>query len=328
MRTFATPHSLVFCMASVFLMPPTAGLALPSQEELVIALLQMPSVGDQKWNRETGEAFCREAKQRGADIAVFPEMVNIGYQAVDFDQPGAMEAWKGKAVGRDGAFVEHFRGLAAELEMAILITYLERTEGLPKNTATLYDRQGKHVLSYSKVHTVDPFPMETAVQPGEDFYVAPLDTRLGPVQVGVMICYDREFPESARILMLKGAEVVLTPNACGLEVLRLGQFRARAWENSMVCAMANYAEGEQDDGLNGHSCVYSAEGEELLVAGTEPGVFLQGVDLAALREYRSWTYWGNAYRRPHRYGLLTSPEVEAPFVRKNGFGEPFERLER
>ena len=77
--------------------------------------------------------------------------------------------------------------------------------------------------------------------PGDGFRVADLDTRAGTVRVGLMICYDREFPESARVLMLGGAELILTPNACGLDADRLGQFRARAYENMVGVAMANYA---------------------------------------------------------------------------------------
>lgn len=69
------------------------------------------------------------------------------------------------------------------------------------------------------MHTCD-FDKEAALTPGDDFYVAALDTPHGPLNVGALICYDREFPESARLLMLKGAEVILTPNACELEINR------------------------------------------------------------------------------------------------------------
>lgn len=71
---------------------------------------------------------------------------------------------------------------------------------------------------------------------GEDFYVADLDTESGIVKVGAMICFDREFPESARILMLKGAEIILVPNACPLEINRLSQLRARAYKNMLGIA--------------------------------------------------------------------------------------------
>ncbi len=308
----------------------TAQSAGPVQEKdslLRIALLQIPAHADQQWNLKKGEEVCRKANIYGADIALFPEMVNIGYQSVDFDKEGAMEKWKSRAISRDGEFVNHFRELARELEMAIVITYLEKTGGLPKNSASLIDRHGNMVMTYSKVHTVDPFPMETAVMPGTDFCVGDLDTRTGTVKIGIMICYDREFPESARILMLKGAEIILTPNACTLESKRLEQFRTRAWENAVVTAMTSYAKGGEK-GFNGHSCAYSANGSGILTTGEYEGVYIATVDMKKEREYRNRTYWGNAYRRPHRYGKLVSPDVSEPFKRKNGFGEEFKRLER
>ena len=298
-----------------------------SDSTLRIAMLQLPSKPDQAWNLEKGEEFCRRAKYMGADIALFPEMVNIGYTSVDFKDPGAMEQWKSMAISKDSEFFRHFQELANELEMAIVITYLEKTDDLPKNSASLINRQGDIIMTYSKVHTVDPFPMETAVQPGTDFYVAHLDTRLGVVKIGIMTCYDREFPESARILMLNGAELILTPNACGLDSLRLMQFQVRAWENAVVTAMTNYA-GSGEGGLNGHSCVFSANGSRILMAGENEGVFVAEVDMKAEKEYRSRSYWGNAYRRPHRYHKIISPDVQEPFIRKNGFGKEFKRLER
>ena len=294
---------------------------------LRIAMLQLPSKPDQAWNLQKGEEFCRRAKDMGADIALFPEMVNIGYTSVDFKCPGAMDKWKSMAISKESEFIRHFQELAEELDMAIVITYLEKTDELPKNSASLINRQGDIIMTYSKVHTVDPFPMETAVQPGTDFYVADLDTRLGVVKTGMMICYDREFPESARILMLNGAELILTPNACGLDSLRLMQFQVRAWENAVVTAMTNYA-GSGDDGLNGHSCMFSANGSRIFMAGENKGVFVAEVNMKAQRKYRSRSYWGNAYRRPHRYHQLISPDVQEPFKRKNGFGEEFKRLER
>jgi len=175
---------------------------------------------------------------------------------------------------------------------------------------------GKRLCTYHKVHTCTFFPMEGSLAAGEDFYVAELDTRKGAVQVGIMTCYDREFPESARVLMLKGAELILTPNACGLKDLRLKQFRVRAWENSVAVAMANYAEQQG----NGNSCAYQANGDELLLAGGGTGLFYADVDLEKLREIRSKTPWGNAWRKPAKYDALLSRDVKAPFLRTDAYG--------
>src|SRR2546426_12335729 len=100
--------------------------------------------------------------------------------------------------------------------------------------------------------TCDFGSMEAACTPGDDFYVCTLDTSKGEVKIGAMICFDREFPESARILMLKGAELILTPNSCSLEENRIGQFRARAYENMVGVAMTNYAAPQE----NGHSVAF------------------------------------------------------------------------
>lgn len=89
---------------------------------------------------------------------------------------------------------------------------------------------------------------------GENFYVVNLNTAQGYVKVGAMICYDREFPESARILMLKGAEIILVPNACPIEINRFSQLRTRAYENMVGIATANYPQNRLD--CNGHSCAF------------------------------------------------------------------------
>jgi N-carbamoylputrescine amidase len=313
---------------------------------LTVALLQLLSHGkDQEANLAKGDAACRQARERGADIALFPELWNIGYTDFpgcpqDFDQLGAespeqLEArarWQAQAIDRDGPFVQHFRRLARDLEMAIALTYLERWPGAPRNSVSLIDRRGEIVLTYAKVHTCD-FSLEAACTPGAGFFVAPLDTPHGPVQAGAMICYDREFPESARILMLQGAELVLTPNSCPLEANRLGQFRARAFENMLGVAMANYPAPQQ----NGHSVAFDGRAfepngrsrETLVVeAGELEGIYLAGFDLAALRAYRQRETWGNAFRRPHRYGLLTASEVAAPFVRTDAAGKAYDPASR
>jgi predicted amidohydrolase len=297
---------------------------------LTIALLQMVSHGtDQDANLKKGDRFCRIAGQLGADIALFPEMWNIGYSdyapgvwETDFDpldpaHAAARAAWQARSIDANSPYVIHFRDLARELDMAIAITYLETWPGAPRNTVSVIDRHGEIVLTYAKVHTCD-FGMEEACTPGEDFYVCALDTAHGPVQVGAMICYDREFPESARILMLKGAEIILTPNACTLEQHRIEQFRTRAYENMVGVAMTNYAAPQH----NGHSVAFDGiafgdTSRDMLVvgAGESEGVYLTPFDLDALREYRAREIWGNAFRRPRVYHALTAPDVQPPFVR-------------
>jgi N-carbamoylputrescine amidase len=286
---------------------------------LKIALLQMLSNGpDQEANRAKGEQFCRQAKSLGADIALFPEMWNNGYHLPERSRPEEVPAWHRQAIERDGGFVTHFRELALELDMAIALTYLEKWPGSPRNSLSLIDRHGEIRLTYAKVHTCD-FDREAFLTPGDGFYVCELDTAAGPVKVGAMICFDREFPESARILMLKGAEIILTPHACEMEANRLSQLRTRAYENMLGVALANYAAPQE----NGHSVAFDgiafdAAGSRehcLVQADGHEGVFMAKFDLERLRAYRLDEVWGNAYRKVDRYDILVSPEVEAPFIR-------------
>lgn len=211
-----------------------------------IALLQIAAGDSLLETQEKGVFYCRKAKEQGADIALFPEMFNNGYNI--YNRP--IIDWINEAIPTDHTFMKIFQKLSKELNMAIGITLLEKCETGPKNTLILFDRFGKNVLKYSKVHTCD-FDAERNLTPGEDFHITDLNTEAGIVKVGAMICYDREFPESARILMLKGAEIILVPNACPMEINRLAQLRARAYENMVGIATCNYPDSVPD--CNGHS---------------------------------------------------------------------------
>ena len=248
-------------------------------------------------------------------------------------QVAAIEAWKAQAIALDGPFVRHFQALARELELAIALTFLERRAGLPRNTVALIDRHGEIALTYAKVHTCDFDWPEAACAPGDSFPVCTLDTAVGPVRIGAMICFDREFPEPARLLMLGGAELILTPNACTLEAHRIGQFKARAWENMVGVAMANYAAPQ----LNGHSVAFDpmvidCDGvyRDTLIteAGEREGIYLAPFDLDALRSWRRREALGNAFRRPHLYGALTAEAVEPPFVRVDSEGRRHDQVRR
>lgn len=287
-------------------------------KSLKIALLQVAPYGTLEGNLEKGIASCRKAKELGADIALFPEMWSNGYNI--YDRP--IEQWKAEAVPAGGEFVSAFGALAKKLDMAIGVTFLEQYEGAPRNSMALFDRFGQRKITYAKVHTCD-FDVERNLTPGGDFYVTTLDTARGEVQVGAMICFDREFPESARILMLQGAELILVPNACPMEINRLSQLRARAYENMLAIATCNYPDSVPD--CNGGSSVFDGaaylpelDGSRdmcVLQAGGAEGIYLAELDLEQLRRYRESEVHGNAFRRPKKYGLLIDEKIEPPFVR-------------
>ena len=281
--------------------------------DIRIALLQLLPCGGLQEQMEKGIRACKKAKEMGADIALFPEMWSDGYAL-----PQDGQTLRALAVAADNPFVNAFGALARELEMAIAVTFLESCEPKPRNAAVLFDRHGRRLLHYAKVHTC-AFDLERVLSPGEDFFVADLDVGPATVKVGCMICFDREFPESARLLMLKGAELVLAPNACPMEINRLAALRTRAYENMMAIATCNYPAGQPD--CNGHSTLFDGIAwlqEEpwtrdmcVFEAPEEEGVYIAELDLDLLRRYREREIMGDKYRRPETYGLLTA-ETRGP----------------
>lgn len=273
---------------------------------LRIALLQLLPGDTLEKQLETGIKACKRAKEMGADIALFPEMWSCGY-----DIPQDAEKLSGMAISSSSDFVQAFRKLASELKMAIGITYLEKHDPKPLNSVMFFDMEGKEILHYSKVHTCD-FSDEIMLSSGEEFYVADLNTSKGTIKFGSMICFDREFPESARVLMMKGAEVILAPNACPMEINRLSALRTRAYENMVCVATCNYPEGQPD--CNGHSTVFDGVAwlrDEpgvrdmcILEAPGEADVYVADIDMDQLREYRAHEVMGNNYRHPETYGSL------------------------
>ncbi|MBE6571554.1 MAG: carbon-nitrogen hydrolase family protein [Ruminococcaceae bacterium] len=285
---------------------------------LKVALLQIAPTGSLEENLAKGIDCCKKAKNIGADIALFPEMYSCGYDI--YDRP--YDVWKHDAITIDSRFVLTFADLAKCLDMAIGITFLEKCKYGEKNSVVLFDRHGEIKIKYAKVHTCD-FGVEKYLAKGDDFYVSELDTAHGPVKVGCMICYDREFPESARILMLKGAEIVLVPNACPMEINRLSQLRARAYENMIGIATCNYPDSVPD--CNGHSSAFDgvaylpelsgSRDSCVLEADASEGIFVSEFDLDMIRKYRKEEVHGNAYRRPKKYDILTDTAKDEVFVR-------------
>lgn len=278
--------------------------------KLKIAFLQLLPGAAIEDNIEKGIKACREAKEKGADIALFPEMWSSGYVFPH------NEEWLNKnSVSLDSAYLKRFSELALELDMAIAITLLEKHEPNPRNTVCLFERHGKLVYRYSKVHICNfgEEDDESVLDPGDSFCVEELDTEKGLIKVGSMICYDREFPEAARVLMMKGAELLLVPNACPMEINRLFQLRGRAYENQLAIATCNYPALQRD--CNGHSTlfdgvIYDMETgvpRDMLVCetGEEEGVFLAELDVTMLREYRKRENCNFKNRRPELYGLIT-----------------------
>lgn len=277
--------------------------------KLKIAFIQILPGKSLDENLSIGIKACMEAKEKGADIALFPEMWSDGY-----DLPQDYEELNNLAIKKDSDFLKEFRNIASELQMAIGVTFLEQHSPKPLNSVIFFDRTGKEILHYSKVH-ICAFDLEKVLDSGEDYYTADLDFGRGTVKIGTMICFDREFPESARILMLKGAELILAPNACPMEINRLSALRTRAYENMVAVATCNYPEGHPD--CNGRSTLFdgvpwSEEGiRDMCVfeAPQMPGVYVAELDLDNLRTHRSNDIMGDKYRHPDKYDILSDDNV-------------------
>jgi predicted amidohydrolase len=265
------------------------------------AIAQTAPESDTEESLKKGITLISEAGAEGADLILFPEMYNTGYI---FD-----ENFLTKAVTTQSRYINKFREAAALEGIAVGITFLEKRNQDYYNSALLIDMNGKDILHYSKVHTCS-FSDEAVLTPGNEFKVAELKTKTDSVRTGFMICFDREFPESARVLMLKGAEIILVPNACEMEDNRVAQLRSRAFENMTGIILSNYA-GEVNKGnsLVISPAAFDENGKSLntlIFKGDEKeNLFYAELDINDMRKYRKREVWGGAYRKPDAYKILT-----------------------
>jgi predicted amidohydrolase len=283
---------------------------------LTVALLQIMPPDSQNETKfiAKGEEYCRRAAEQGADIALFPELWNVGYTFPIEHSKKDIEAWNKRPVTKNSSFVLFFQELSKELNMAIAITYLEdyAPGHRPRNSVTLFNRHGIEVLHYSKVHTCD-FGDEILTEPGDEFRVGTLSTKVGDIKIGAMICFDREMPESARILMLKSAEIILTPNASFLHKAQLEQFSTRAFENMVGVAMTNYPAPKYNGSSIAFSPIIENKTEQidncLVKADKDEGLYFCEFNISAMRKWRNQKIWGNNYRRPNAYRKLIQEDV-------------------
>lgn len=213
------------------------------------------------------------------------------------DRTDELLRWMRLATPLSGGFVAHYRALAKELGIAIAATYMEKVTNSagepepPRNSVALIDRHGEVVYNYAKLHTCQFSALEALHTGGRQVYVGTLDTAKGPVKVASIICFDREQMETARMAALNGAELLLTPNACGLDNSTLEHFATRAMENGLAVAMTNYADvPDWHDATNGRSVAYDYLGNPLVLAGGDEGIYTAKVNLAALRAYRATAF--------------------------------------
>jgi N-carbamoylputrescine amidase len=177
-----------------------------------VAAVQMRMGEDQEANRGRAEALVREAAENGAQIVLLPELFEGLYFCKDMD-----DKYFDWARAREGhPLIERFSALAKELGVVLPLSYFERDGERYFNSLVMIDADGSVLENYRKTH----IPSGPGYE--EKFYFVPGDTgfkvwqtRFG--KLGVGICWDQWFPETARSLALLGAELIFYPTAIGSE---------------------------------------------------------------------------------------------------------------
>ncbi len=290
---------------------------------VTVAATQMAETWDLEANRKTAERLVREASAKGANVILIQELFETPYFCIEQDPSFAKHAHK----GLDNPLVRRFAALAAELGVVLPISFYEKTENALFNSIAVADADGRIVGHYRKSHIPDG--------PGyqEKFYFTPGDTgfrvhqtRFGTIGIG--ICWDQWFPETARALSLMGAEILLYPTAIGSEPQdpsidsrdhwqRVMQGHAGANMRPLVASNRFGTEtvGATSDTFYGSSFIADQTGAKVAEAGrTGEAVLTATFDLDAIAAQRvAWGLFRD--RRPELYGVLTGHDRSPSFVR-------------
>ena len=291
---------------------------------LVVAATQFACSWDLPANIAAAERLVRKAAAGGARLILLQELFATPYFCIEQD-PAYLELAQPAS---DCALLRQFAALAAELKVVLPVSFFERANNAYFNSIAIIDADGRNLGIYRKTHIPDG--------PGyqEKFYFSPgdtgfrvWDTAVG--RIGVAICWDQWFPESARAMALKGAEILLYPTAIGSEPppappidsrrhwQRVQQGHAAA--NVMPLLASNRIGIERSrqnpEGLHirFHGSSFIADETGALVAeapADQESVLLATFDLAQLRRRRDgWGLFRD--RQPDQYRALGSRTGES-----------------
>ena len=281
-----------------------------------IAAVQMSCLGTVQQNIEKADNFVREAAKNGARIILLPELFETKY----FCQERNYDYYKLASAPEDNAAVQHFKKVCAELKVVIPISFFERSGNATFNSVAVIDADGSLLGIYRKTHIPDDHYYQ------EKFYFTPGDTGFkvwdtAYARLGVGICWDQWFPESARCMALLGADILMYPTAIGSEPIldcdsmphwrRVMQGHSAA--NIMPLAAANRigtevvtaddANGGQNSSLTfyGSSFITDETGEIIAEMGrSDEGFITTEHNLDEIRDLRqSWGLFRD--RRPEHY---------------------------
>jgi len=281
-----------------------------------LTAVQPPSPDREIRNADMMEAAHRlveKAGELGSDIVLLPELINV-YEIEGFD------ILSKAAADEVGQLVESFADQAKKHKMYVILPIGEyRGEDL-YNTAIILGRDGEEVGRYDKTHISQPeYLVYEDIKGGDSLPTFDLDFG----RIGVMTCYDCNFPEVALIYSLKGVEVLFYPRwqSGPSEIFFEIQMRARAIDNGLFLVSSSFGVREGNPWkpgmLFGRSCVIARDGTILADAGHEEGLASVTVDLerpwliecldesmgeGLIKEYRSLIHQD---RRPELYSLIS-----------------------
>ena len=281
--------------------------------KIKVAATQMSCTWDLEATLKKAEDMVRDAKKQGANIVLLQELFETPY----FCQTESYEYLNIATSVKDNRAVNHFKEIAKELEIVIPISFFERAVNTTFNSLVVIDADGSVMDTYRKTHIPDGHCYE------EKFYFTPGDTGFkvwdtAYGRIGVGICWDQWFPESARIMALMGAEILFYPTAIGSEPIlpidsqphwqRCMQGHAAANIIPLVASNRVGTEVQDESSMTfyGSSFIAGPTGEIVKQMDRDKeGVIVVEFDLDEIREKRqSWGIYRD--RRPEMYKSILS----------------------
>jgi predicted amidohydrolase len=249
--------------------------------------------GDLKTNLRKVREFSTLARRSGAELIVFPEMVDTGYSMPTIKKHAA--AWNQGAV-------PDLQQMAKELSLVVICGLSDRDGDFIHNAQVVIDTNGSVLAKYRKMHLVKAAPLDerSCFTPGDEF----ISCKHGQFTIGLSICYDLRFPEMCRALALRhGANLIATSSAwpmVRIEHLRIFAL-ARAVENQSYVIVANRV--GTDDGVTfcGSSVVIDPSGAILAAGSTDREELLQAEVSGEVVELARTRIPAFEHRRPELY---------------------------
>jgi N-carbamoylputrescine amidase len=293
--------------------------------QVTVAAIQMSCDWDAAGNIAKAHKLVREAAARGAQIILLPELFEAPYFCIEQDNRHLNLA---SSVDENRA-VRYFSDVARELGVVLPISFFERAGPVFFNSIAILDADGRNLGVYRKSHIPNGpgYQEKTYFSPGDTGFKA-WNTRFG--RIGVGICWDQWFPETARSMALLGAELLFFPTAIGSEPPPALPVNSRDhWQRTQqghaaanltpLIASNRYAverSFQDPEGLYirfyGSSFIADSTGAKVAEAGEEGDAVLTATfDLEALAQLRNnWFVFRD--RRPDLYGNLVSLDGRMP----------------